>query len=150
MDDFDRKILLVLKGNARISFTELSKTVNLSAPAIHTRLQRLEEKGYIRSFSTIFNPEKFGKNFTCFCLVQLSSHTISDDDEFTKFVIENPDILECHRITGQFEYMLKIVTTSSKKMEELIRKMRANEKVTNTNTFTILVTQKEEPTIIPE
>jgi Lrp/AsnC family leucine-responsive transcriptional regulator len=150
MTDLDKKILLALKKDARISLTKLGKLVNLSTPAVSTHVQKLEDMGYFRSFSAILNPEKFGKEFTCFCLVQLSSHTISNDKTFVDFVMEHPDILECHRITGQYEYMLKIVTKSSKNMEELIKKMRAHENVVNTYTFTVLTTQKEELSVEPD
>jgi Lrp/AsnC family leucine-responsive transcriptional regulator len=150
MDDINKKILIAMIKNARISLTELSETVHLSMPAVRTRLQKLESDGYFKSYSAILNPEKFGKDFVCFCLVQLSSHTITNDNAFKKFVQENPDILECHRITGQYEYMLKIITKSAKTMEDIIRKMRTNENVINTSTFTVLTTQKEEVSVKPE
>jgi Lrp/AsnC family leucine-responsive transcriptional regulator len=149
-DDFDRKILLALRKNARLSLTELGRMINLSTPAVRTRLQKLENLKYFKSYSAVLNPEKFGKEFVCFCLVQLSSHTVDNDTMFTKFVMAHPDILECHRITGQYEYILKIVTKSSRNMEELIEKMRAHENVANTYTLTVLVTRKEEPSVIPD
>ncbi|MDR2247416.1 MAG: winged helix-turn-helix transcriptional regulator [Treponema sp.] len=65
MDDFDRKILLALQKNARISLTELSKTVHLSLPAVRTRLLKLQDQGYFISFSAIIDPEKFGEGNIC-------------------------------------------------------------------------------------
>jgi Lrp/AsnC family leucine-responsive transcriptional regulator len=147
MDDFDRKIIAALQKNARISLTELSGMVNLSLPAVRTRLLKLQEQGYFTSFSVILNPEKFEKGFTCYCLVQLNRYTSLHDGAFEKFVGETPDILECHRIAGQYEYLLKIITKSSKYMEEILKKMRAIENVANTNTMTVLKTIKEEPSI---
>jgi Lrp/AsnC family leucine-responsive transcriptional regulator len=149
MDDSDRKILTALQKNARMSLTELSRIINLSLPAVRARLQRLENQGYFTSFSAILDPEKFGKEFTCFCLIQMKDHETFNDDVFEKFVRENTDILECHRIAGQYEYLLKIVTKSSKSMEELIKKMRTDENVSNTNTLTVLATMKEEPSVKP-
>jgi Lrp/AsnC family leucine-responsive transcriptional regulator len=150
MDDFDRKILLALQRNARISLTELSKTIHLSLPAVRTRLLKLQDQGYFISFSAILDPEKFGKDFTCYCLIQLSGHTAFHEEAFEKFILENQDILECYRITGQYEYLLKIITKSSRHMEELIRKMRAVENVINTNTLTVLNTLKGEPSVKPD
>jgi Lrp/AsnC family leucine-responsive transcriptional regulator len=149
MDDIDKKILEAIKDNARFSLTGLSEMIHLSAPAVRTRLQKLEQAGYIKSFCTVLSPDKFGKEFTCFCLVQLSSHTVSNDTAFAQFARDCPDILECHRITGQYEYLLKIVTKSSKTMEEIIGKMRSHENAGNTNTFIVLSTQKEEVSISP-
>jgi Lrp/AsnC family leucine-responsive transcriptional regulator len=150
MDDFDRKIVTALQKNARISLTELSKIVHLSLPAVRSRLLKLEDQGYFASFSAILDPEKFGKEFTCYCLIQLNGHTIFHDEIFEKFIMENRDILECHRIAGQYEYLLKIITKSSRHMEELLKKMRAVENVINTNTLTVLDTLKKEPSVIPD
>jgi Lrp/AsnC family leucine-responsive transcriptional regulator len=150
MDDIDKKILITLTKNARTTLTELSETVFLSTPAIRTRLQKLESCGYVKSYSTILNPEKFGKDFVCFCLVQLNDHFVSNDNTFTKFVEACPDILECHRITGQYEYILKIVTKSIKSMEAIITRMRTEAGVNNTSTFAVLTTKKEDLSVFPE
>jgi Lrp/AsnC family leucine-responsive transcriptional regulator len=150
MDDFDRKIVAVLQKNARASLTELSRMVHLSLPAVRTRLLKLQEQGYFSSFSAILDPEKFGKGFACYCLIQLNGHARFHDEIFEKFVMENPDILECHRIAGQYEYLLKIITKSPKCMEDILKKMRTVESVVNTNTLTVLHTFKEEPSVKPD
>jgi Lrp/AsnC family leucine-responsive transcriptional regulator len=150
MDDFDKKILAALRNNARLTLTELSGTINLSIPAVHSRLRRLEDEGCFKSFTAILNPDKFGKEWSCFCMVQRNSNTNADDNAFARFVTEQPEILECHRVTGQYEYLLKIVTKSARSMEKLIKKMRENEKVINTYTLTVLNTLKEQYSVDPE
>jgi Lrp/AsnC family leucine-responsive transcriptional regulator len=150
MDDIDKKILTSLTKNARITLTDLGESVFLSTPAIRARLQKLETCGYVKSYSAVLNPEKFGKEFVCFCLVQLNNHFIENDNTFTKFVEACPDILECHRIAGQYEYLLKVVTKSTKSMETLITRMRAEADVNNTSTFTVLTTKKEDLSVYPE
>jgi Lrp/AsnC family leucine-responsive transcriptional regulator len=150
MDEFDRKILLALQKNARVSLTEISKSVHLSLPAVRTRLLKLQDQGYFVSFSAILDPEKFGKGFTCYCLIQLSGHTPFHEEAFKKFIMENQDILECYRITGQYEYLLKIITKSSRYMEEIIKKIRTVENVINTNTLTVLNALKEERSVMPD
>jgi Lrp/AsnC family leucine-responsive transcriptional regulator len=150
MDDFDRKIITALQKDARISLTELSRMVHLSLPAVRSRLLKLQDQGYFTSFSAILDPEKFGKGFTCYCLVQLNGHTRFHDEIFEAFIMENRDILECHRIAGQYEYLLKIITKSSRHMEEMLKKMRAIENVVNTNTLTVLEILKEEPSVKPD
>jgi Lrp/AsnC family leucine-responsive transcriptional regulator len=144
MDDFDRKIITALQKNARISLTELSKVVHLSLPAVRTRLLKLQNEGYFTSFSAILDPEKLGKGFICYCLIQLNGQPLAYDKVLEKIVMENQDILECHRIAGQYEYLLKIITKSSRHMEEILKKVRALENVINTNTLTVLDTLKEE------
>jgi Lrp/AsnC family leucine-responsive transcriptional regulator len=150
MDEFDRKIVKAVQKNARISLTELSGVVNLSLPAVRTRLLKLQEQGYFTSFSAILNPEKFDRGFTCYCLIQLNGHTMFHDEIFEQFVMENEDILECHRIAGQYEYLLKIITKSPKCMEGILKKIRAFENSINTNTLTVLHTLKNEPSIKPD
>jgi Lrp/AsnC family leucine-responsive transcriptional regulator len=150
MDEIDKKILAALTKNARATLTELGERVFLSTPAIRARLQKLENRGYVKSYSAVLNPEKFGKDFVCFCLVQLNTHFISTDNAFTNFVESCPDILECYRIAGQYEYMLKIATKSTKSMEALITRMRAEADVNNTSTFAVLTTKKENLSVLPE
>jgi Lrp/AsnC family leucine-responsive transcriptional regulator len=150
MDDFDRKIILALQKDARISLTELSKKVHLSLPSVRTRLLKLQEQGYFVSFPAVLDPEKFGKDFVCYCLIKLSGNTSFQEEAFEKLIIENKDILECHRITGQYEYLLKIITKSSRYAESLIKKIRAVENVINTNTLTVLTTIKEDRSIKPD
>jgi Lrp/AsnC family leucine-responsive transcriptional regulator len=150
MDNFDRKIVTALQKNARASLTELSRTVHLSLPAVRTRLLKLQDQGYFSSFSAILDPEKFGKGFTCYCLIQLNGHARIHDEIFEKFIMENQDILECHRIAGQYEYLLKIITKSSKHMEEILKKLRTVENMVNTNTLTVLHTIKEELSVKPD
>jgi Lrp/AsnC family leucine-responsive transcriptional regulator len=150
MDDFDRKIVAALQENARASLTELSRIVNLSLPAVRARLLKLQDQGYFSSFSAILDPEKFGKGFTCYCLIQLSGYTQLRAKALEKFILENQDILECHRIAGQYEYLLKIITKSSKHIDEIIKKLRTVENMVNTNTLMVLHTIKDEPSVKPD
>jgi Lrp/AsnC family leucine-responsive transcriptional regulator len=150
MDEIDRNILLSLRDNARMSLKELSQRVKLSLPATGERLHKLERFGYIKKYAAILNPEMFEKEFTCFCMVRLRGYTALREDAFMRFVEAHSEILECHRITGQYEYMLKIVARSVKDMESLLGEMRAEKNIINTNTFTVLRTLKEDVSIVPE
>jgi DNA-binding Lrp family transcriptional regulator len=149
-DDTGRKILGILRKRARISLKELSQHINLSLPATSERLHKLEKSGYIKEYAAILDPEKFGKDFTCYCMVEFSRHNMDYDRDFVDFVMHCPEILECHRITGSYEYMLKIVTRSVRDMEQLLDVMRGEKRVINTSTITILTSIKEEVSISPE
>jgi DNA-binding Lrp family transcriptional regulator len=150
MDEIDKNILASLRDDARMSLKELSRRVSLSVPATGERLHKLERFGYIKKYTAILNSEMFGKAFACFCMVKLHVYDASSDEAFMRFVETRPEILECHRITGQYEYMLKIVTRSVKDMESLLGAMRAEKNIINTNTFTVLHTLKEDASIVPE
>jgi Lrp/AsnC family leucine-responsive transcriptional regulator len=149
-DNTDRKILGILRKQARISLKEMSLHINLSLPATSDRLHKLEKSGYIKEYAAILNPEKFDKEFTCYCMVEFSRHNVDYDREFVDFVMNCPEILACHRITGSYEYMLKIVTRSVKEMEQLLEVMRGEKRVINTSTITILTSIKDEVSIGPE
>lgn len=143
MDKLDVSILQILQENARVSLKDISKQISLSIPATSERLRKLEREGYIDNYTAVLNTEKFEREFICFCMVTLSSHTLEYDIAFRKFAEATPDILECHRVTGEYEYILKIITKSSRTMEDLLQKMRAEANVVNTSTFTVLTTSKE-------
>ncbi|GHV73210.1 hypothetical protein AGMMS49940_05120 [Spirochaetia bacterium] len=147
MDAIDRKILEILRKKARIPLKGLSQQVNLSLPSTSERLHKLERAGYIKEYAAILDPQKFNKEFTCFCMVEFSRHDINYDRDFVDFVMHCPEILECHRITGAYEYMLKIVTRSVKDMEQLIEVMRLEKRVINTSTITILTSIKDEASV---
>ena len=150
MDDTDRKILGILRKRARIPLKEMSMHVNLSLHAASERLHKLEKSGYIKEYAAILDPLKFNKEFVCYCMVEFSRHNMDYDREFVDFVMNCPEIIACHRITGSYEYMLKIVTRSVLDMEQLIEIMRGEKRVINTSTITVLSTIKDEVSIGPE
>jgi Lrp/AsnC family leucine-responsive transcriptional regulator len=150
LDDTDRKILGILRKNARILIKEMSMRVNLSLPATSERLRKLERSGYIKEYAAILDPDKFNKEFVCYCMVEFSRHNIDYDREFLDFVMGCPEILACHRIAGSYEYMLKIVTRSVRDMEQLIDIMRGEKRVINTSTITVLSIIKDEASIAPD
>jgi DNA-binding Lrp family transcriptional regulator len=115
MDVIDKKILLHLQDQGRISMTELGKLVALSQPAVTERVRRLEEKGVIDHYRTVVNPQKANKNTTAFLLF----HT-KDCEKFIHFCNESPDVIELHRISGQYNYLLKVVTESMESLELFI------------------------------
>jgi Lrp/AsnC family leucine-responsive transcriptional regulator len=149
-DAIDRKILGILRKRARMSLKELSQHIKLSLPAAGERLRKLEHSGYIKEYAAILDLHKFNKEFACFCMVEFSHHDIGYDQDFVEFVKTCPAILECHRIGGTYEYMLKIVAHSVKEVEQLIDIMRIEKRVINTSTITVLTTIKEEVSISPE
>jgi Lrp/AsnC family leucine-responsive transcriptional regulator len=150
LDSTDRKILGILRKKARMPIKELGMHVNLSLPATSERLHKLEKSGYIKEYTAILDTQMFNKDFTCYCMVEFSQHNIDYDREFLEFVMNCPEILACHRITGSYEYMLKIVTRSVRDMEQLIEIMRGEKRVINTSTITVLSSIKDEASITPD
>jgi len=128
MDQIDQSILYHLQHQARISMTELGKCVGLSQPAVTERVKRMEEKGIIEQYRTVVSPEKIGKQSAAYMLF----HTRSCDD-FLDFCRTSPEVVECHRISGEHNYLLKIVTDSTRSLEEF------GNKCDKYGTYTILI-----------
>ena len=122
LDDLDKNILQELQKDARISNIELARRVNLSAPATLTRARRLERGGYIENFATILNRKKMGFDLLCFISVSLQLHDTDQVTGFIEIIKEMPEVLECHHVTGEYDYLLKVVTRNSEDLENFLMK----------------------------
>jgi Lrp/AsnC family transcriptional regulator len=109
LDDRDRRILEFLQADAGISVTELSERVALSVSACSRRIQRLEEGGYIERRVVVLDREKMGVPTTVFALIKTAHHTDEWIDRFRRVISGIPEIVEAHRLTGNQDYILKIV-----------------------------------------
>ncbi|GIO04139.1 AsnC family transcriptional regulator [Brevibacillus reuszeri] len=112
MDQVDKHILLQLQEHGRISMTELGKAVGLSQPAVTERVRRLEEKGVIQEYRAVLSREKIGKQAAAYMLVRTKECTA-----FLEFCRNSPEVIECHRISGEHNYLLKVVTDSMQELE---------------------------------
>ena len=122
LDKLDKKILIELQKDARISNTELSRRINLSPPATLTRVKRLEEDGFIQSNAAIVNRLKAGYDLLCFISVSLQLHDTDQVTGFIKIIQEMPEVLECHHVTGEYDYLLKVVTRNTEDLEDFLMK----------------------------
>ncbi|GGF79408.1 AsnC family transcriptional regulator [Paenibacillus albidus] len=113
MDHVDKQILFHLQSQARLSMTELGKSVGLSQPAVTERVRRMEENGVIEEYRAIIAPEKVGKQATAYILFSTRECTA-----FLDFVRSSPHVAECHRISGEHNYLLKVMTDSTHSLEE--------------------------------
>ncbi len=147
MDAVDLKILRVLRKNARVSYLNIGKTVNLSTSAVIERIKRLEKSGVISAYTAIINGTAFDKELTALMFISLESPRFNDG--FLKFVELEPDILECHYLTGNYDYMLKIVTQNPSTLELLLNKIKSQPGIMKTYTNVVLKTIKNEYSITP-
>lgn len=120
MDKLDISLLSLLQQNARVTISELSQKLALSRPSITERILRLQEKGIIEEFTTRISLTAIGRG--TILLIQLSSLKVSNN-EFEKMIIENDDILECHRVTGNTSYFIKAAVQDVSSMKLLIDKL---------------------------
>jgi len=140
MDEIDRKLLEILGKNANITATELTSLVNLSIPAINKRIARLRSSGVIEAFTIRVNPKKIGKTVLAFVMVVLEQY--SHADGFHKYVLDDPDIVECNAISGEYDYLLKIYASDIESLEKKLLALKKTKGVAKSNTMFSLLEHK--------
>ena len=120
LDTVDSAILRILQHDGRISNAELAKRISLSPPATHARVRRLSDAGYIAGYAAILDKEKLGYDLTCFVSVSLQLHRVEGLEEFRASVLNFPEVLECHHVTGDFDFLLKVVVRNRKDLERFV------------------------------
>ena len=108
LDRTDRKILKILQKQGRISNADLARNVHLSPTPCLFRVRRLEQEGYIEGYEARLNPAKLGLGLTVFIQVRVEQNNLEVFEQFAKAVRDMPEIVECHMVTGGFDFILKI------------------------------------------
>lgn len=121
----DRRILVILQRQGRMSNADVAERVNLSASACHRRIQRLEAEGYIKDYVALLDPRKLQKPTTVFVEITLSGQADEILDSFEKAVARVPDVLECHLMAGSADYLLKVVADSTEDYARIHRQSLA-------------------------
>ena len=109
LDKVDKSLLRALQADGRLSNVELARKISLSPPAAHARLRRLEKDGYIRQYTAVVDREKAGYDLLCFIHISLQMHQVTQVEKFREATRKMPEVLECHHITGEYDYLLKVV-----------------------------------------
>ena len=148
MDEIDVKILKCLKANARENASVISEKVSMSVSAVIERIRKLENSGLIVRHTTIIDGSKVGKDVTAFISVSLEHP--KHIDAFTDFVRNNRQILECHYITGESDFILKVMTDNTQTLERLLNSIKGVTGVQGTETIVILSTVKNEHCVDPD
>src|SRR5690349_5901623 len=104
LDELDRRILGLLQVDASISSAELARRVDLSAPGLQKRLRKLRETGVIIRQVALLNRESVDLDLLCFVHVTLAHHQPDGVSAFRRAVQDMPEVLECHHLTGEFDY----------------------------------------------
>jgi len=125
LDTTDRRILTALQKRGRISNAELSDKINLSPSACHRRVQQLEKAGYIKNYVALLDPRKIGRPSTVFVEITLSGQADEVLDTFEREVAKIPDVLECHLMAGQADYLLKVVVFDTDHFAQIHRRYLA-------------------------
>ncbi|MEV7323696.1 Lrp/AsnC family transcriptional regulator [Streptomyces sp. NPDC093970] len=108
MDDVDRSILAVLEKHGRISNAELAARVGLSPSPCLRRVHRLEETGVIRGYRADIDPVALGRGLRVFAGVRLMRHNRGDVTAFERAVVQLPEVVHVHHVTGNYDYLLQV------------------------------------------
>ena len=109
LDNTDRRILRVIQEEARVSNSELAERVGLSPSPCWRRVRTLEENGVIERYVTLVNAKAFGLPINVFATVTLEKQAESALELFEKAVKKRPEVMECNLMTGEFDYLLRVV-----------------------------------------
>jgi Lrp/AsnC family transcriptional regulator, leucine-responsive regulatory protein len=141
IDQIDLKILSILQNSGRSRLADIADEVELSAPAVLERVKKLEVNGVIKGYQALLDGKKVGKDITAFIGVSIGNQR--DIDKFARQMLRNPDVLECHHITGDESFILKVKSANTTSLEKLLGEIRSVEGVTRTVTRVVLSTAKE-------
>lgn len=120
LDPIDIAILQALQHSSKISNAELARRVQLSPPAVHARIRRLEEIGVICGYVTLIDPEALGYDMLCFIQVSLQTHDPETVRAFRDTVAKMPEVLECHQLIGDIDYLLKVVIVNKADLQRFL------------------------------
>jgi Lrp/AsnC family transcriptional regulator len=123
LDERDRKLLTRLQEDASLPVTQLADEVNLSVSACSRRIQKLEEGGYIARRIAVLDRGRMGVPTTVFALIKTAHHSDDWIDQFRLTISDIPEIVEAHRVTGSFDYILKIVVPQAEFYDVIYKKI---------------------------
>lgn len=119
-DELDLKILTRLQNDARITNVALAESVNLSPAPCLRRVRELEQRGVIRSYTTLLDSEKLGWDVSVFIEVRLERQVVSDLRIFEEYIENFPEVMECYLMTGTSDYLLRVVAKDLKSLQAFI------------------------------
>lgn len=148
MDQIDHKILTCLKDNARQKASAISDEINLSVSSVIDRIHKMETSGIIQGYTVVLDQKRLGNDVTAVMEVSLEHPNYYDD--FVKMVQENKNIVSCYYLTGDYDFILKILTHSSDSLEQIYRQIKSIQGVSATHTHFVLKTVKSDIAAIPD
>mgnify|MGYP001009127533 FL=1 len=120
LDRIDLKILDILQREGRISVTELADRISLSATPCSDRIKRMEREGVITGYHARVNPSALGKNLLVFLEIKLSAKSGDVFDKVKKELLYVPEVMECHLVSGDFDYLVKARLTEMNEYRRLL------------------------------
>tara|TARA_B000000477_G_scaffold108679_1_gene101116 strand:+ start:130 stop:603 length:474 start_codon:yes stop_codon:yes gene_type:complete len=140
LDSIDKKIISLLKSNARNSVSKIADLVGLSIPATSDRIKKLEELEIIKGYKAVINSRKIGIDLRA--LITIISESSSNYEKIINFVNETDEVVECFATTGRGSHILIVETQNTGSLEKLLRTIQSWPNVIRTETQIILSENK--------
>ncbi len=141
LDQTDRRILAFLQQEGRRTYAEIGAHVGLSAPSVHERVKKLEARGVIAGYAARVDATLAGYGVLAFVLVIQDAH--ADWDIVSEYFRSLPEIVECHHVAGEEDFLLKIRARDTLHLERVLRAVQAGGRVASTRTMVVLSTPFE-------
>ena len=148
MDDTDMKILAMLKENSRVNASVIAENVGMSVSSVIERVKKLENSGVIKKYTLALDSKLIGMDVLAFISISLEHPKFNDT--FIASLMKNLNVIECHYITGDFDFLLKIMTASMDALSNVLNTIKSIKGVSLTRTLVVLSTSKNEYCVLPE
>ncbi len=122
LDAIDKQLLQYLQEDSKQTNKELSNKLNLSVTAVYERIKKLERSGVISKYVTLIDKKKVDKAFVTFCSIKLVQHSKDYVIDFEKEVANLEEVLECYHISGDYDYLLKVLVSDMDEFREFMVK----------------------------
>ncbi|WP_372756569.1 Lrp/AsnC family transcriptional regulator [Mariniflexile sp.] len=138
-DEVDKRLLEYLQLDSKQTNKELSNKLNLSVTAVYERIKKLEKEGFIDKYVALVNKQQVDKAFVAFCHIKLIQHTQDYVVKFEKEVTALTEVLECYHISGDCDYLLKILTKDMVAFREfLVNKLTSISHIGSTQSMFVI------------
>lgn len=122
IDEFDRKIIAALQEDARMPVATIAERVSLSATPVSRRLRALEDGGVITGYAPVLDMRRLGFELEAYVLINLPAHTDEIIDNFEREILANPYVIACHAVTGDMDYLVRVVARDMEHLSEITLK----------------------------
>lgn len=149
LDQKDLAILRQLQQNGRMTVKEVADKVNLSTTPVFERIKRLEESGVIKQYAALVDHAKVNKGLMVICYVSLKQHNKTAGAKFIKTINELNEVIECYNISGEFDFMLKVVAESMDDYYNFhVHKLSESENIGNVQSVFVMSVIKQSYVIV--
>ena len=148
LDSIDKKLLFLLQTDSKRTTAALSLKLDLSVTAVYERIKKMEREGIIDKYVVLVNRSKVEKGFVVFCHLKLIQHTKEFLTKFESEVVKLKEVLECHHVSGDYDYILKILVKDMEAYREfLVTKLTTLDHIGSTHS-TFMISEVKNTTVI--